>query len=613
MNKSIQQIISILFIGAILIGCQNNKKEEANNTVDYITETSGDVDFGKTDVSAYTPEIRKNMEKLYEDKFGMFIHWGPYAQLEGMWNGEKKSAEWIMKVGQIPVKDYEREAAAKFKPVNFNASEWIDIAENAGMRFMVLTAKHHDGFAMYKSQHPYNLVEFADFGRDIYKELAEKCAERDMNLGFYYSQSQDWHEKGGVGNDWDFEGVLKPQKDFDDYFYNKVTPQVKELTENYGDIFMVWFDTPIQMDDEKCQLMMDIVKENQPGALVNSRLGNGFGHFDVSIDNGKTPSVSTATWLPDLKVPWQTHESVTQGGWGYTSYGGDLDRTKDYPDFIYSFCRIVGNGGVYLLNVAPRPDGTIPQSQANSLRAIGEWLEVNGEAIYGADPSPLKFPPYAITSKPGKVYLHLKEITNNKVDLTGLLSKVNKAYVLADTSKQALSFKQDNDELSVTVPTPLIQPKVTVIALEIDDEKAKVIDETLQQEENGMIKLPVSKCEFAIRRISYDYDTELTHRWGENVKQGLIWTINVKQPGAFKVISEDTGDHDFTYNLITSKETLELNAKGTIGKLTKKEQEGIVILSKGIHQIRVYPKVTTSKKTKHSYKFKGLELIPVNK
>ena len=165
----------------------------------------------------------------------------------------------------------------------------------------------------------------------------------------------------------------------------KALAQVEELTKNYGDIFMIWFDTPVQMDEAKCQQRMDIVAKNQPGALVNSRLGGGYGHFDVSIDNGMTPSVSTATWLPDLKVPWQTHKSVTQGGWGYTTYGGENDRSKSYSDFIYSLSRIVCYGGVYLLNVGPRPDGTIPESQVNSIQAIGKWLKVNGEAIYGAD------------------------------------------------------------------------------------------------------------------------------------------------------------------------------------------------------------------------------------
>jgi len=591
-----------------LWACQN--KKDVNNSVDYITKTSGVVDFGKTDISAYTPEIRANMEKLYEDKFGMFVHWGPYAQLEGVWDGEEVAAEWIMNKAKISVKDYEQQASALFKPTKFNASDWVDIAENAGMKFIVLTAKHHDGFAMYKSKHPYNLVDFAGFNRDVFKELSDECAERKMKLGFYYSQSQDWHEKGGAGNSWDFGSRIKPQDDFDAYFNEKVVMQVNELTENYGDIFMVWFDTPIQMDDAKCQLMMDVVKKNQPGALVNSRLGQGFGHFDVSIDNGKTPSVSKATWLSDLKVPWQTHESVTQRGWGYTSYGGENDRSTEYSDFIYSLCRIVGNGGVYLLNVAPRPDGTIPESQVNSITAIGDWLKINGEAIYGADPSPLKFPPYAITSKPGKVYLHIQDMEKNSISLTGLVSKVNKAYCLADPSKKALNFEQDRDELRITVPTDLVQPRVTVVVLEIDDEVAKVVDETIQQAQDGTIHLPVSKCEFAIRRISYDYVEKVTHRWGENNKQGLVWTVNVDSPGDYYVVSEDNGNDNYTYSFIVANDTLEFNAKGSVGKMLMKRQKGHVTFGKaGQYKIAVYPKKTIGMSSQ--YKFKGLELFPV--
>lgn len=608
LNSPILLIISIFII---LQAC--GQKSEQTKTIDYVTETPGDVDFGKTAFSAYTPEIRVNMEQLYQDKFGLFVHWGPYAQLEGMWDGKEVTGEWIMKRAFIPIEDYEREAAGKFKPDNFNAGEWVDIAENAGMKFIVITSKHHDGFAMYNSDHPYNLVDFAGFGRDILKELSDECAQRDMNLGFYYSQSQDWHEEGAWGNTWDFPWQTPaelPQEKFDAYFDSKVVPQVKELTTNYGDIFMIWFDTPAMLKDSQCQLLMDVVKEGQPGALVNSRLGNGYGHFDVSIDNGKTPSVSTATWLPDLKVPWQTHESLTQRGWGYTAFGGENDRSAEYTDFIYSLCRIVGNGGVYLLNVGPRPDGTIPPSQVNSLRAIGEWLEVNGEAIYGADPSPLKFPPYAITSKPGKVYLHLKDIDQNKAVLNGLLSEVKNAYCLADPSKQALDFRQNKEELTITVPDELIQPRITVLVLEIADSEARVADETLQQEADGTIKLPVAKCEYAIRRISYDYEEEVTHRWGENTKQGLIWTVDVAAPGNFRVVSEDNGNDKIQYQLITLADTLQLSARGESGVMSRKEQKGSIRIDQsGPQQIVVYP---THVARSSSYKFKGLELLPLD-
>lgn len=591
--------------------CQTSVAETKSlSAVDYVAGEGKGVDFGKTAMSAYTPEIRTNMKQLYEDKIGMFVHFGPYAQLGGTWNGKRLAAEWIMKVGNIPVKDYEEEAAKLFQPEKFNASEWVDIAEDAGMKFIVVTAKHHDGFAMYDSAHPYDLVDFNGFGRDIMKELSEECAERDMNLGFYYSQSFDWHEKGGVGNDWDFDGVLKEQSLFDEYFSEKVVPQVEELTQNYGDIFMIWFDTPAQLDDEDCQLLMDTVAKNQPGALVNSRLGNGYGHFDVSIDNGMTPAVSKDTWLPDLKVPWQTHESVTTGGWGYTTYGGENDRSDHYSEFIYSVPRIICYGGVYLLNVGPRPDGTIPETQAASIKAIGDWLKVNGESVYGADPSPLKFPPYAITSKPGKLFLHFQELEEKQVELEGVLSKVKKAYILADREKTPLKVKQKDANIRVTVPENLRQKHVTVVVVEIADEVAKVVDETLQQEKDGSIKLPASRCEFAIRRISYDYKREATVRWSEKEQQGLIWTVNVTEPGTFKLISEDTGAKEFTYEVSTADDSIVLDADENIGQMTRKHHDGVITIENpGIQRITAYPKNAVRKLRR--YNFKGLELVPV--
>ncbi len=612
-SKRIRTASAFICLSVLVLGLSAQEEPEekwGGNTVDSVVKITGSDEFGSAGTSVYTPEIRKNMKELYNHKFGLFVHWGPYAQLEGVWDNKEVSAEWIMRRGEIPVDDYEREAAAKFKPHQFDASKWVDIAERAGMGFIVLTAKHHDGFAMYDSAFPYDIVEFAGFNRDVFKELSEECAERGMDLGFYYSQSQDWHEEGGAGNSWDFGSVLKPQDKFDAYFEEKAIMQVDELTRNYGDIFMVWFDTPLQMDDEKCQLMMDIVKKNQPGALVNSRLGKGYGHFDVSIDNGKTPSVSKATWLPDLKVPWQTHESVTQRGWGYTSYGGENDRSEEYTEFIYSLCRIVAYGGVYLLNVAPRPDGTIPESQVNSITAIGDWLAVNGEAIYGADPSPLKFPPYAITSKPGKVYLHLEHLEEGRVELDGLLSKVEKAYCLADASETPLRFKQKKAQLSISIPDALKQPRVTVVVLDIADKVARVVDETIQQAKDGVINLPVAHCEYAVRRISYDYEKQATSNWGGKTNQGLVWTVNIKQPGTFRIYTEDNGNENLSFELTGPNETVVVSPGGPEGIMSVKRQGTIEINQAGVVRITAYPKDTISWFNK--FNLKGVKLVPAN-
>jgi alpha-L-fucosidase len=578
------------------------------------------VDFGNTDRSAYTPPVRENMKKLYEDKFGLFVHFGPYAQLAGNWKGEKVTAEWIMHRAKIPIAEYETHAAKPFSPDKFNAKEWVDIAENAGMKFIVITAKHHDGYAMYDSEHPYNLVDFSGFKRDILDELAKECAKRNMKLGFYYSQTQDWHESGGQGNSWDFPSNLKPAKEFDDYFQKKAVAQVEELTKKYGDIFMIWFDTPNQITAKQSRQLMDVVKKNQPGALVNSRLGQGYGHFEVASDNGKTPSVSTSSWLPDLKVPWETHETVTEEGWGYTSYGGENNRSHEYTDFIYSVSRIVSYGGVYLLNVGPRPDGTIPESQANSIAAIGKWLKVNGEAIYGADPSPLKFPPFAITSKPGKLYLHLKDLDSTQVELKGILSTVNNAYALADADKRALKVSQTKGSILINVPESLKQPRVTVIVLDIADATARVVDETIQQSTSGKISLPVAQSEYTTRRISYDYDKEATYRWGENQNQGLIWTVNVSTPGTFKIISEDSGIDGFVYEIKTADDAVDLKSHPKQGKQGQSEAKlmqktmhdnTIQIKQTGVQTISVYP--VKKNKIWSKYYFKGIELVLENK
>src|SRR5260221_2164430 len=215
-----------------------------------------------------------------EAKYGLFIHWGLYAIPAGQWQGKRSLGlgEWIMNRSKVPVREYEK-LASQFNPVKFNADAWVQLAQDAGMKYMVITSKHHDGFAMFKSAvSKYNVADATPFKRDVLKELSEACAKRGMRLGFYYSQSQDWHEPGGAGNTWDFgpdsaPGSQTPLKKYDEYLRGKAEPQVKELLTGYGPVALIWFDTPRLMTPERGQRFADIVRQTQPNTLIDGRLG----------------------------------------------------------------------------------------------------------------------------------------------------------------------------------------------------------------------------------------------------------------------------------------------------------------------------------------------------
>jgi len=248
------------------------------------------------------PAKEKRLEWFREAKYGMFIHWGLYAIPAGEWNGRRclGLGEWVMNRCQVPVKEYEK-LAARFDPVKFNADEWVQLAQDAGMKYMVITSKHHDGFAMFKSAaSPYNVVDATPYKKDILKQLADACARHGMRLGFYYSQSQDWHEPGGAGNTWDFGPDTAPDgktelKKYEDYLRGKAEPQVKELLTNYGPVALIWFDTPRMMTPERGQRFADLVRTLQPATLIDGRLGTE-GDYRSTGDNVIPAEASAEAW-----------------------------------------------------------------------------------------------------------------------------------------------------------------------------------------------------------------------------------------------------------------------------------------------------------------------------
>ena len=430
------------------------------------------------------PAREKRLEWFREAKYGLFIHWGLYAIPAGEWQGKRSLGlgEWIMNRSKIPVRDYEK-LAAQFNPVKFNPDDWVRLAQDAGMKYIVITSKHHDGFALFKSKaSSYNAVDATPFKRDMLKELADACAKRGMRLGFYYSQSQDWHEKDGAGNTWDFgpdqSADGKELKNYDSYLRAKAEPQVKELLTGYGPVALIWFDTPRMMTPERGQRFADIVRSTQPNTLIDGRLGTE-GDYRSTGDNVVPPEASTEAW----ETPATINDT-----WGFRK---DDTNWKSPGQIAFKLVDIVSKGGNYLLNVGPTAEGVIPQASQDILRTVGRWLKVNGEAVYGAGASPFghEFGEYTsanakdvrgqrlflpqtewrVTSKPGKLYFTFFSEPRAPFEIPAIKNRITRAYRLADHAPVELVTQ--NGKSSFALERPMLDPMATVVVVEFEGER----------------------------------------------------------------------------------------------------------------------------------------------
>jgi len=393
-----------------------------------------------------------------EARFGMFIHWGLYSVPAGIWKGQDCDTigEWIMHRFQIPVAEYEQ-LAKQFNPVKFDAAEWVSLAKGAGQKYMTITAKHHDGFCLFKSDYTdYNIVDGTPFGRDVIAELSEECQKQGLRLCFYYSQTQDWHHPDADGNTWDFE----PDADrFAGYLDSYVKPQVRELLTKYGPIGLIWFDTPKGITAGQSESLLGLVHELQPDCLVSGRVGNAFGDYASAGDN-KIPDTAVG-------IDWETPATINDT-WGFKQQDHNW---KSVEDLIRKLVDIASKNGNYLLNVGPTSEGAIPQPSVERLLAMGDWLGVNGDSVYGTKPGPLQREAWCrSTIKPGKGFLHVFDWpADGEIRVPSCEKLLGKAYLLSDSTQAALPVSGNGETVLIQGPREAPDPIDTVVVLEVSE------------------------------------------------------------------------------------------------------------------------------------------------
>lgn len=421
----------------------------------------------------YTQEPQEQKDKRMkwwaEAKFGLFIHWGLYAIPAGKWGDKNHYGEWIRHEAQIPLEEYEK-LLQKFNPTEFNAEEWVKLAKKAGMKYIVITSKHHDGFCLFNSKYTDWDVMSTPFKRDILKELSEACKKEDITLCFYYS-IMDWHHPDYLPRR-DWEKDIRPENgaDFNRYI-EYMKNQVKELIQNYGPLGVLWFDGQWEKTwtFEKGYDLYNYVRSLQPNIIVNNRVhSNNKEKEDTKIfplGDFATPEQT----IPDKDIPkgyWETCMTMNKH-WGYNEADKMYKPTKV---LIQMLIDIASKGGNFLLNVGPMANGKFPPEAITRLNEIGEWMSINGDSIYGTLRSPFEKPTwgrFTVKYLPEKtiLYVHIFKFDPETKIVVPVNSKPNKAYLLKDKSIKVTTKIKDKN-LHVTLPKITPDPYATVIALE---------------------------------------------------------------------------------------------------------------------------------------------------
>jgi alpha-L-fucosidase len=517
----------------------------------------------------YDPASPETMQWWEDAKFGLFLHWGTYSPAGGMWSKDntfktwaenapgdrvpvKGYAEQIMRSAQIPISEYEKLPGA-FDWSKFNAQDFINLCFASGQHYIVITSKHHDGFAMWRSKvSKWNIGDATPYGRqsgrDPLKELADACHATKTNgspweikMCFYHSHCLDWYEPDGVSEGYKPHTDPTPEE-FQKYFDRKVKPQVTELLTGYGDIGMLWFDVPRVLTEDQVQQLKDLVHKLSPHTIVDGRIGRDMGNYSNTGDNG-TVGVPVA-------APWETGSSITE------SYAYKINATeyKTPDEIILKLIQVVAHGGNYLLNIGPKGDGTIPDKDRQILTEVGKWTKANGDAIFGTRMTPFTgdrafMPDWGeFTQKGGNLYLLVTHWPKDgKLSVPLVQNKIKTIHFVADADKKPLPYARSkdangNDTIVISVPSASPQKVATAIAVECEGDKL-VLAEFKHAYDAAKKEIRLDAANFQayasnVKSLSLYYDGEqkaIVNWRASKSSMAVAWTFDAPEAGEYEL------------------------------------------------------------------------------
>ena len=556
-------------------------------------------------------------------KFGMFIHWGVYSQAGGEWKGKKVSgyAEHLMRKEKISRAEY-LQLAHQFNPVKFNAEEWVQYAQKAGMHYLIITSKHHDGFAMYPSGvSDFNIHQQTPFQRDPMAELSTACKKYGLKFGFYYSHAFDWEHPDAPGNDWEYKNpggdsnlyggrewydlhpelLIKAKK----YVDEKAIPQIQELIRKYHPDIL-WFDTPQKLPLSENIRILKAIRSIDSTVVVNGRLvrfsNSNFGDYKNTADR-------PAEFYP-VSGDWEAIPTTNES-YGYSKFDSSH---KPVSHFIRLIANAASRGGNLLMNIGPRGDGTFDKRDIKILQGIGNWMDKNSESIYGTKAGPLPLHSWGVTTiKENKLYLHIFNWpVDGKLFISGLESSIAKISLLADPKKQFKFSKANGRDVLIQLPLKAIDTINTVLVVDFN---GKLLMDSIRYVSTTIPETRLLAYDAVQQGNGFSFGDGKTNRYyveGWKTKdQSLTWNFKTSEAASFRLIIKYLAPEETsggTYSITFDNKVFQ--SEVTNGKETTviKKESGMISVSPGIHKLSISP-LTINKS--ELMKLLEVQLIPV--